>query len=74
MERYSNKNSLFLMDVFTFILEFEKGEALIKNAENSRMLKLKSNFLDIILGFKNVISFRLRVSVTVFFRIGYKNI
>ena len=74
MERYSNKNSLFLMGVFTFILEFEKGEALIKKAENSRMLKLKSNFLDTILGFKNVISFRLRVSVTVFFRIGYKNI
>ena len=35
------------MGVLTFILGLVKTEALIKNTENSRILKLKSNFLDI---------------------------
>ena len=61
------------MGVLIFILGLVKKEALIKNAENSRILKLKSNFFDIVLDFKNVIPFPLRVLFTVFFKIGYIN-
>ena len=47
------------VDDFYFLSRatFVKDEALIKKAENRIILKLKSNFLDIMLGFKNVMHF-----------------